>query len=484
MLGVTYFLGLILAAFGLVYLLPIGCSLVNGDGLWPKFLLCAVLTALTGLLLSAATFRHRRELKPRDGFLLVTLGWVLLPVSATLPLLMSMPGLTFTRALFEAMSGLTTTGSTVLTGLDSLAPSLNFWRESLTWVGGLTGIVVAMGVMPLLGIGGMQLYKAEAPGPVRDERLEPRITEAARSVWLVYVLLTAAGIVGLRLCGLTWFDAVCHSFSAVSLGGFSTHDAGIGYFDSAAVDVVLMALMLAAAVNFTRHFVALRRMTLRPYRNDPELKAMAVVLAISIAVIAVLLTADGVYPTFNTALRYAAFNVISMATTTGWMSAGHAGLGAWPVFAPIWMLFLSGIVCCTGTSGGGIKMFRTLVLVRQAGRELKLLVHPSAVAPVRIGGRPIPQRAANAVLAFIFLYFMAVALLIFSMLLTGMDFDTAFRVVVASINNTAYGLPGHAGWNLHALDPAQTWICTVAMLLGRLEIFSVIVLFTRTFWRK
>ena len=484
MLGVTYFLGLILAAFGLVYLLPIGCSLVNGDGLWPKFLLCAVLTALTGLLLSAATFRHRRELKPRDGFLLVTLGWVLLPVSATLPLLMSMPGLTFTRALFEAMSGLTTTGSTVLTGLDSLAPSLNFWRESLTWVGGLTGIVVAMGVMPLLGIGGMQLYKAEAPGPVRDERLEPRITEAARSVWLVYVLLTAAGIVGLRLCGLTWFDAVCHSFSAVSLGGFSTHDAGIGYFDSAAVDVVLMALMLAAAVNFTRHFVALRRMTLRPYRNDPELKAMAVVLAISIAVIAVLLTADGVYPTFNTALRYAAFNVISMATTTGWMSAGHAGLGAWPVFAPIWMLFLSGIVCCTGTSGGGIKMFRTLVLVRQAGRELKLLVHPSAVAPVRIGGRPIPQRAANAVLAFIFLYFMAVALLIFSMLLTGMGFDTAFRVVVASINNTAYGLPGHAGWNLHALDPAQTWICTVAMLLGRLEIFSVIVLFTRTFWRK
>ena len=484
MLGVTYFLGFILAAFGLVYLLPIGCSLVTGDGLWPTFLLCAALTSATGLLLAAATYRHRRPLKPRDGFMLVTLGWILLPASATLPLLLAIPGLTFTRALFEAMSGLTTTGSTVLTGLDTLAPSLNFWRESLTWVGGLTGIVLAMGVMPLLGIGGMQLYKAEAPGPVRDERLEPRMTEAARSVWLVYMLLTVAGAVGLRLSGMSWFDAVCHAFSAVSLGGFSTHDAGIAYFHSAAVQVVLMMLMLAASINFTRHFVALRRMTLKPYGNDPELKAMAAVLVVSIAVIAILLTADHVYPTFDTALRYAAFNVISMATTTGWVATGHASYRVWPAFVPIWLLFLSGIVCSTGTSGGGIKMFRTLVLVRQAGRELKLLVHPSAVSPVRIGGRSIPQRAANAVLAFIVLYFAATALLLFAMLLTGMGFDTAFRVVVASINNTAYGLAGQTGWNLHSLNPVQTWICTVAMLLGRLEIFSVIVLFTRTFWRK
>ena len=484
MLGVTYFLGFILAAFGLVYLLPIGCSLVTGDGLWPTFLLCAALTSATGLLLAAATYGYRRTLMPRDGFVLVTLGWILLPASATLPLLLAIPGLTFTRALFEAMSGLTTTGSTVLTGLDTLAPSLNFWRESLTWVGGLTGIVLAMGVMPLLGIGGMQLYKAEAPGPVRDERLEPRMTEAARSVWLVYMLLTVAGAVGLRLSGMSWFDAVCHAFSAVSLGGFSTHDAGIAYFHSAAVQVVLMMLMLAASINFTRHFVALRRMTLKPYGNDPELKAMAAVLVVSIAVIAILLTADHVYPTFDTALRYAAFNVISMATTTGWVATGHASYRVWPAFVPIWLLFLSGIVCSTGTSGGGIKMFRTLVLVRQAGRELKLLVHPSAVSPVRIGGRSIPQRAANAVLAFIVLYFAATALLLFAMLLTGMGFDTAFRVVVASINNTAYGLAGQTGWNLHSLNPVQTWICTVAMLLGRLEIFSVIVLFTRTFWRK
>jgi len=200
--------------------------------------------------------------------------------------------------------------------------------------------------------------------------------------------------------------------------------------------------------------------------------------------IAGLLTWNGVYPTFDTSLRYAAFNVVSMATTTGWVTVGKSGFAGWPVFAPIWMLFLSGITCSSGSAGSGTKMFRTLVLARQAGRELKLLVHPSAMAPVRVGGRAVPERAADAVLAFIFLYFMTVSVLTFAMLLTGMSFGWSFRVIVASINNTAFGLPGHHVWNLHALTPMQTWICTAAMLLGRLEIFSVIVLFTRTFWRK
>lgn len=484
MLGIAHLLGLILAAFGLAYVLPIGCSLATGDGLWRWFLLAAAITVAAGALLAAVTFRHRRELKARDGFLLVTLGWVLLAAAATLPLLLAMPGLSFTRAFFETMSGLTTTGSTVLDGLDTLAPSINFWRHSLIWLGGLAVIVVAVGLMPLLGVGGMQLSKAEAPGPVKEERLAPRITETARSLWLVYALLTLSGVLALRLCGMTWFDAVCHAFSAVALGGFSTHDAGIAYFHSAAIELVLIALMLVSALNFARHFAALRRLSLKPYQHDPEVKTAAILVAASVAFIAGLLTWHEVYPTFGTSLRYAAFNVVSLATTTGWVTVGPAGFTAWPVFAPIWMLFLSGIVCNTGSPGGGIKMFRTLVLARQAGRELKLLVHPSAMAPLRVGGRPVPERAADAVLAFIFLYFMTVSLLTFAMLLTGMSFDYAFRVVVASINNTAFGLPGQTAWNLHSLSPLQTWICSAAMLLGRLEIFSVIVLFTRTYWRK
>jgi trk system potassium uptake protein len=481
-LGVAHVLGLVLAIFGIAYILPVGCSIVMGDGLWSQFLIAAAINSGIGLAIAIVTLRFRRELKPRDGFLLVTLVWVLMSASATIPLLLALPKLTFTKAFFETMSGLTTTGSTVLTGLDQLPPSLNFWRHTLQWFGGLGIIVMALAVLPLLGVGGMQLYKAEAPGPIKDEKLAPRITETAKSLWFVYATLTAVGIVSLRICGMSWFDAICHSFSVVGLGGFSTHDASIAYFNSPAIEFVLIVLMFVASLNFARHFIALRRLSLQTYKHDPECKAILVVLTVSVVVIAALLTWHGVYPTFFRSLRYAAFNVVSMATTTGFVTQDYS---TWPVFAPIWMLFLSCIVCSTGSTGGGVKMFRTLLLSRQAGRELKLLVHPSAMASVRIGGRVIPDRVADAVLGFIFLYFMTVASLTFALLLSGLDFDSAFSAIVAAINNTAHGL-GTVGpvRDYHSLTQFQTWTCTVAMLLGRLEIFSVIVLFTPAFWRK
>ena len=472
MLAVAHFLGLLLATFALAYALPVGCSLVMADGLWPKFLLSAALTAGCGVVLAVATLRFRRALKARDGFLLLTLGWLLLPGAAALPLLLALPGLSFTGAFFEAMSGLTTTGSTVLNGLDQLPPSLNFWRHSLHWLGGLGIIVMALAVLPLLGVGGMQLYKG----------LAPRITETAKSLWLVYALITLAGIAALRICGMSWFDAICHAFSAVGLGGFSTHDLSIAYFASPAIELVLIVLMLIASLNFARHFFALRRLSLECYKVDPECKAIFSVLAVSVVGVAVLLTHNGVYADFSTALRHAAFNVVSQATTSGLTTQDYL---RWPVFAPYWMLFLSCIVCSTGSTGGGIKMFRTLLLTRQTGRELQLLIHPAAMAPVRIGGRVIPDGVGHAVLAFIFLYFMTVALLTFAMLLTGLDFDSSFSAIVASINNTAHGFgPPGAVHNFHALSALQIWICTAAMLLGRLEIFSVIVLFRPAYWRK
>ena len=482
MLGVAHVLGLVLAIFGMAYVLPVSCSIIMGDGLWPQFLVAAAINSGVGLAIALATLKFRRELKPRDGFLLVTLVWVLMSASASIPLLLALPKLSFTRAFFETMSGLTTTGSTVLTGLDQLPPSLNFWRSCLHWFGGLGIIVMALAVLPLLGVGGMQLYKAEAPGPIKDEKLAPRITETAKSLWMVYATLTAAGIFSLRICGMSWFDAICHAFSVVGLGGFSTHDASIAYFNSPAIEFVLILLMFVASLNFARHFIALRRLSLQAYTRDPECKAIFVLLATSVVVIAILLTWHGVYPSFMTSLRHSAFNVVSMATTTGFVTQDYS---TWPVFAPIWMLFLSCIVCSTGSTGGGIKMFRTLLLARQAGRELKLLVHPSAMASVRIGGRVIPDRVADAVLGFIFLYFMTVALLTFALLMSGLDFDSSFSAIVAAINNTAHGL-GTVGpvRNYHSLTDFQTWVCTVAMLLGRLEIFSVIVLFTPAFWRK
>ncbi|MFO0509226.1 MAG: TrkH family potassium uptake protein, partial [Gammaproteobacteria bacterium] len=304
----------------------------------------------------------------------------------------------------------------------------------------------------------------------------------AKALWFTYMGFTIVAIVALRLAGMGWFDAICHGFSVVALGGFSTRDASIGAFDSFAVEMVLVALMLVAALNFSRHFVALRGRTLAPYRSDSEAKVIFTLVGGSVLAIAVLLTVQGTFPDFAAALRHAAFNVVSVATTTGFSSDDY---GLWPVFAPVWMIFLSCIVCSTGSTGGGIKMFRTLLLARQAQREMKLLVHPSAVIPVRIGGQVVPDRIAYSVLAFIFLYFQTIAVLTFAMLLTGMPLVTAFTSVVASVNNLgpALGPTGPAG-TYQVLTDVQTWICTVGMILGRLEIFSVLILFTATFWRK
>jgi trk system potassium uptake protein TrkH len=482
MLGVAHVLGSLLAIFGGTYALPFVCSLISRDGQSLAFIIAAGVSSGSGLLISFATRGHSRELKPRDGFLLATLSWVLMSASATIPLLIAIPGLSFTDAYFEAMSGLTTTGSTILTGLDNLPPSINLWRHALHWFGGLGIIVLAVAVLPLLGVGGMQLYKAEAPGPVKDEKLTPRITETAKSLWVVYTILTVVGILALRLCGMSWLDAICHSFSAMGLGGFSTHDASVGYFDSVAIEMVLSVLMVLASLNFARHFVVLRRLSLRPYLQDPEAKAIALVLTGSVLAIALLLTVHGTYPNFFTSLRHAAFNVISLASTTGFVTQNFE---QWPVFAPIWMLFLTSITCSTGSTGGGIKMFRTLLLARQAGRELKLLVHPSALWPVRIGGKPIPDAIGDSVLGFIFLYFMTVVVLTFALLLTGLNFESSFGAIIASINNTAPGLQAVGPIrNYQDLTDIQTWICTVAMLVGRLEVFSVLVLFTPVFWRK
>jgi trk system potassium uptake protein len=482
MLAVANALGRMLAAFSAAFLLPILAALIARDGTATPFIAGGLLNTAAALVLMRATRRRAGELKPRDSFLLVTLGWVLMSASATIPLLVLLPRLTFTTAFFETMSGLTTTGATVLRGLDHLPPSINLWRATLEWFGGLGIIVLAIAVLPLTGVGGMQLYRGETPGPIKQERLTPRITETIRSLSLVYLTLTVLGVAALRVFGMSWLDAVCHGFSAVGLGAFSTHDASVRYFDSPAIELTLATLMVIASLSFARHFVALRRLTLEPYTRDPEAKAILVLLAASVLAIALLLAERHIYPTFATSLRHALFNVVSIATTSGLASDDYT---RWPLLAPFWMLFLCCILCSTGSAGGGIKMFRTLLLARQAGRELKLLVHPSAVAPIRIGGRLISDRVTHSVLAFIFLYFMTAVLMTFALLATGLDFESSFGAVVALINNTGPGL-GQVGpfKTYHSLTPLQDWICTLTMLLGRVEIFSVLVLLTPAFWRK
>jgi len=471
-----------MAFFGLLYLLPIAWSLAVQDGAVIDFVTAALINAFVGLAVATATRRFRRELKPRDGFILVTLSWVLMSASAAIPLMIALPNLTFTDAYFESMSGLTTTGSTVLNHLDDLPQSINLWRHLLHWIGGIGIIVLVVAVLPLLGVGGMQLYKAETPGPVKDEKLTPRITETAKALWFTYLALTIAGIIGLRVAGMSWFDAICHCFSAIGLGGFSTHDASVGYFNSFAVELVLIVIMVVAALNFSRHYLAFRSLSFRPYRSDSEGKAVLIVLGCSVLLVSALLALDGTYPTTMEGFRHSVFNVVSIATTTGFVTEDYE---KWPAFLPVWLIFLSCITCSTGSTGGGIKMFRTLLLVRQARRELKLLVHPSAVIPIRIGGSAIPERVVHSVLAFIFLYFGTILVLTFALLATGLDLVSSFSAAVGSVNNVGPGL-GAVGpsTNFAALSDAQTWICTLAMLIGRLEIFSVLVLFTATFWRK
>lgn len=348
MFAVLHVLGLMLAFFAITFVLPMVCSLVTGDGMLGDFAAAAGLNVLVGLALAFAFHRYRRELKARDGFLLVTLVWVMMSAAASVPLMMAIPGLSFTDAYFEAMSGLTTTGSTVLTGLDALPPSVNLWRSALHWFGGLGIIVLAVAVLPLLGVGGMQVYKAESPGPVKDEKLTPRITQTAKALWLVYTGITAAGAIALHAAGMTWLDAICHAFSAIGLGGFSTHDSGIGYYNSAAVEFVLILIMLTACMNFSRHFMAVQKLSFAPYLRDTEAKAILIVLGTSVVGITLLVWASGHYQQFATTLRHVAFSVVSVASTTGFVTQDYE---KWPIFAPVWMLFLSCIVCSTGSTG-------------------------------------------------------------------------------------------------------------------------------------
>ena len=482
MLAVVNVLGSMLMLFSVTYVLPMMTSLIYDDGLVVDFVYASVLCAGTGAIVYGATLRHRRELRSRDGFLLVTLAWIFMSAIATVPLLLALPGLTFTDAFFETMSGITTTGATVLTGLDSMAPSLNMWRAALHWYGGMGIIVLAVAILPLLGVGGMQLYKAETPGPVKNEKLTPRITQTAKALWFVYVLITITCVLALKVAGMSWFDAVFHAFSTLSLGGFSNYDASIGHYDSVAVELVLILFMVVSALNFSRHFIAWQQKSLRTYLADVEASAMIRLLAVAIVVVSLYVWAEGVYPGYLQALRHVAFNLVSIATTCGYVTQDYA---SWPVFAPMVILMLSCYTCNTGSTGGGIKMFRTLVLVRQAVREMMLLVHPQAVAPVKVRNQVVANRVVFAVLAFVVLYFGTVVTLTLVLLATGLDLVSSFTAIIATINNMGPGLGvvGPAS-NFQGLTDFQTWTCSLAMLLGRLEIFSVIVLLTPSFWRK
>ena len=480
-LSVTNIMGRLLMVFSLTYLLPITSAFIYEDGTLLTFGYSMAACILAGLLLVGLTRHHRADLKPRDGFMLVSMAWTLTAAIATVPLLLHHE-LSFTDAFFETMSGLTTTGATVITGLDHLAPSINLWRHVLCWLGGLGIIVLAVAILPFLGVGGLQLMRAEVPGPIKDAKLTARIRDTATLLWTVYVSLTLVCILALRLAGMDWLDAICHAFSALSLCGFSTRDASLGAWDSPAIEAVLIVFMVLAAFNFATHYLVWRHRSLKPIWRDPEARGVLLVLLVSCLFCAGYLWFKQVYPGFWTALRFVGFNLISVATTSGFTTTDYA---LWPLFVPLWMLFLSSITCSSGSTGGGIKMIRTLILVRQSSREVSRMLHPNLAAPVTIGGAQVPNSVVFAVLGFIFVYFMSIVVLTFLLILDGLDFTSAFTAVIACINNTGPGLGvvGPAS-NYGVLTNYEVWVCSFAMLLGRLEVFSLLILFTPQFWRK
>ena len=481
-LVVLRILGLVVMLFACCMLLPLGLSMALGDAALSAHARSVLITLVAGAALWGLTRRAAGELQIRDGFLLVALVWTTLPAFATLPLLLYMPGLSFTNAYFEAVSGLTASGGTVLSGLDQLPPSINLWRGFMIWLGGMGVIVLAVAILPLLGVGGSQIFKAETPGPMKDTKLTPRIAETAKGLWLVYFALTGLCLLAYRWAGMSWLDAQMHAFTTMGLGGFSTHDASFAYWNSPKVEAVAITFMLIAAVNFATHFLAWRRLSLAPYRRDPEAGVYALVLVGSVCGIALYLYLTGVYSDPWSALRFAAFNVVSVATTTGYANADY---NAWPIFAPLWMLFLCSFVSCSGSTGSGMKMIRAQILCKQIFRELLRIIHPRLQRPVKLSGMVIENRIVLAVLAYVFVYVSCIVFCTLLLAATGLDLLTAFSAAVASINNTGPGLGQVGPLSTYAvLSDVQIWVCSFLMLLGRLELMTLLVVMTPAFWRK
>jgi trk system potassium uptake protein TrkH len=481
-LAVTALIGRVLMLFSLVMAVPLAFALTQHDPAENAFLVGIGVAFAAGGGLSLATRRFRRELQLRDGFVLVALVWLVLPAFAALPLLLAIPGLSITDAYFEAMSGFSATGATVLTGLDGLPLSVNVWRCFLQLVGGLGIIVLAVAILPLLGVGGAQLFKTEMSGPMKDAKLTPRIAETARGLWGVYFAGCVACFFAYSAAGMSWADAFMHMCTTMSLAGFSSHDASFGFWNSPAIEGVAVFFMMLAGVSVALYFAAWRQRSLRPLWRNLEARAFVAVMAGAVALISLYLWLGGTYPSYPEALRHTVFHVVSVGTTTGYASQDYA---QWPAFAALLMILLGCFATCGGSTGGGIKMMRMLLLLKQARHELVRIVHPNVVNPVAMGGQVVDPRVMQNVIAYMMVYGATLVTLTMLLLFSGLDAITAFTAVVACVNNIGPGL-GEVGpaVNFQGLSDFQTWVCTFGMMLGRLELLSLLVLLTPQFWRS
>ncbi|WP_440995245.1 TrkH family potassium uptake protein [Arhodomonas sp. SL1] len=476
--AVQQLLGLLLMLFSASALPPALVSLAIGDGQLGIFLITFLVGLICGALLWLPVRGDLGEMRTRDGFLVVALFWSVLGIFGALPFMLG-PHLDLTDAVFESVSGFTTTGATVIAGLDRLPLSLLYYRQQLQWLGGLGVIVLAVAIIPMLGVGGMALYRAETPGPMKEEKISPRIRQTARTLWYVYLLLTVACALAYWLAGMNGFDAIAHAFTTIATGGYSTHDASLGHYDSLAVEMVANVFMLLGGINFALHFFAWRHRDPGRYLYDTETRAYLGIIAAAALVIAATLVLTDVVGSEWEAIRQAVFHVISVITTTGYATTGFAH---WPVYIPLVIAAIGFIGGCAGSTAGGMKVVRIVLLYRQGTRETFRLIHPRAARPIKLGGKPVDEDVINSVWGFYTLYVLSSLILTGLMMAAGLDLESAFGAVMATINLVGPGL-GAVASTFQDVPDVVKWLGVFAMLLGRLEVFTLLVLFTPAFWR-
>ena len=475
--------GILLILFSFTFLTPVLVALLYNETTAPEFATAFLITAVSGLALWIPFSRSPRELRGGDGFLVTALFYLGLGLFGAIPLYLNTEaGLTFSDAAFESMSGLTTTGATGMVGLDSLPKSILFYRQQLQWLGGIGIIVLAVAIFPLIGIGGMQLYQTESPGPNKENKLTPRITETARALWLIYVSLTALCAFAYWFAGMDAFDAICHSFSTIAIGGFSTHDLSLGYFDNSLIELVAVFFMIIAGINFGLHFFVWQRKNPFYYLRDSETKAYLLYIFIgSILVCGLLWNDKGIVAGVAPVLREGIFQTVSMATTTGFSTSNFS---EWPGGLPFILLLSAFAGGCAGSTAGGVKVIRVLLLFLQGLREVKRLVHPSGMFPLKLGGSPVTRRISESVWSFLSAYLIIFLLMVVLLLvISDLDFVTAFSAIGACLNNLGPGL-GEVASNYSGLEDEVKWVLMFAMMLGRLEIFTLLVLLTPSYWRR
>lgn len=473
-------LGLLLMPFSATMLPPILIALWYKEKTILAFSISTLATLLLGVIFWFPFRTQRHELQAREAFLIVTLLWVALSITGALPFAFSeSPNISFADAMFETISGLTTTGATVLSGLDYLPRSILYYRQQLQFIGGVGIIVLGIAILPMLGVGGMQLFRAEMAGPFKEDKLTPRITQTAKTLWFIYVGLVIICALCYWAGGMNLFDAIGYSFSTISTGGFGTHDEDFGYFNNSFLELLCVTFMLLGAMNFSLHFTAIQRRSFRHYWQDPECRAFLIFWFAIVLLVGSVLIYYRIFEHFGTTITKTVFQVTTFFTTTGFFNAHYS---YWPTFVPMLLMLVCLIGGCAGSTAGGIKIIRFLILKKQGTREIKRLIHPNGYYVIKLGHNRLYSRALDAILGFFCIFIAVFILLLLTLMGLGLDPLTAISSLIASISNTGIGL-----WNAPESfrtfsDPIKI-ILSTAMLAGRLELFTLLVLLAPNYWR-